>query len=79
MMASSISARMPLRVWREIPNLHVLDHALAKWRHWQPSFRVKRATVRSAMLPRSKPPEVDAMPGPFSSGRGHSAYISVSQ
>jgi hypothetical protein len=59
-----------LRVRREIANLHVLDHALAKRCHWQLLYRMKRATVRNAMLLRSKVSEGDAMPGPFSAGRG---------
>ena len=37
----------------------------AKRSHWQLLYRMKRATVRSAMLLQSRLSEGDAIPGPF--------------
>jgi hypothetical protein len=66
----------PLRGRREITNLHVLYHALAKRSHWQLLYRMKRATVRSAMLLQSKLSERDANPG-RTDGHDTSLYVSM--
>jgi hypothetical protein len=67
----------PLRVRREVANLHVFNHALAKRSHWQLLHRMKRATVHSAMLLQSRLSEGDAVPGPFPLGHDTSLYIRV--
>ena len=59
----------PLPVRREVPNLHVSDHALATPSHWQLLYRMRRVTVRKAMLLQSRLSEGDAVPGPFPLGQ----------
>jgi len=47
----------PLRVRREIAELHVLGHALTKWRHGRLLCEIKRATGRRSMVSQPKPSE----------------------
>jgi hypothetical protein len=60
-------------VWRVQSRL---SQTLAKRSHWQLLYRMKRATVRSAMLLQSKLSERDANPG-RTDGHDTSLYVSM--